>query len=46
MTAALIVGLSAVAIYLGVRLVSARAANAELILQNARLKRRLERGDR
>jgi hypothetical protein len=45
-TTALIIGLSAVALYLGRRLLGARAEIAELVLQNARLKRRLERGVR
>ena len=43
-TTAIIVGLSAVAIYLGTRLAGARAEIAALSLQNARLKRRLDRG--
>jgi hypothetical protein len=46
MTTAIIVGLSAVALFLGRRLVGARAEIAELLSQNARLKRRLERGSR
>lgn len=46
MTTAIILGLSAVAIYLGMRLAGARAKIAELLLQNARLKRRLDRGAR
>jgi hypothetical protein len=45
-TTAIIFGLSAVAVYLGARLAGARAEIAELSLQNARLKRRLHRGDR
>jgi hypothetical protein len=44
MTAALIVGLSAVALYLWKRLASAKAEVSELQQQNARLRRRLERG--
>jgi hypothetical protein len=43
-TAAVIVGLSAVALFLGARLKGARAEIAELTLQNSRLKRRLHRG--
>jgi hypothetical protein len=46
MTTAIIVGLSAVALYLGRRLVGARAEISELLMQNARLRRRLERGTR
>ena len=46
MTAALVIGLAAVVLYLGVRLFGARAEIAELLLQNARLKRRPERGAR
>ena len=46
MTVAIIVGLSAVAIYLGRRLFGARAEVAELLVQNARLKRRIEKGTR
>jgi ketopantoate reductase len=45
-TTALIIGLSAVALYFGIRLLGARAEITELLLQNARLKRRLERGAR
>jgi hypothetical protein len=45
-TTAIIIVLAAVAIYLGSRLVGARAEIAELLLQNARLKRRLDRGVR
>jgi len=45
-TAAIIIGLSAVALYLGSRLAGARAEIADLSLQNARLKRRLDRGAR
>lgn len=44
MTLAIIVGLSAVALYLGTRLFGARAEVAELLVQNARLKRRIEKG--
>jgi hypothetical protein len=43
---AIIVGLSAVALYLGRRLFGARAEVAELLVQNARLKRRIEKGTR
>ncbi len=46
MTAAIIIGLSAIALYLGKRLIGARAEVADLLQQNARLKRRLERGAR
>ena len=46
MTVAIIVGLSAVAIYLGRRMFGARAEVAELLVQNARLKRRIEKGTR
>jgi len=46
MTTAIIIGLSAVALYLGTRLAGARAEIAELLLQNSRLKRRLDRGAR
>ena len=46
MTAALVLGLAAVVIYLGMRLFGTRAEIAELLLQNARLKRCLERGAR
>jgi hypothetical protein len=46
MTTAIIFVLSAVAIYLGMRLAGARAEIAELLLKNARLKRRLDRGAR
>jgi ketopantoate reductase len=46
MTVAIIVGLSAVALYLGRRLYGARAEVAELLVQNARLKRRIEKGAR
>jgi hypothetical protein len=45
-TAALIVGLAVVALYLGKRLSGARAEISELAQQNARLRRRLERGAR
>jgi hypothetical protein len=44
MTAALIVGLSAVALYLWKRLASAQAEVSDLLQQNARLRRRLGRG--
>ncbi len=43
MTWAIIIGLSGLALYLGTRLNRARAEVAELILVNARLKRRLAR---
>jgi len=46
MTTAIILGLSAVALYLGKRLIGARAEIAELLLQNTRLRRRIERGAR
>ena len=46
MTTAIIIGLSAVALYLGKRLLGARAEVSELLLQNGRLKRRLDRGAR
>ncbi len=46
MTTAIIVGLSVVALYLGKRLVGARAEITDLLTQNSRLKRRLERGAR
>jgi hypothetical protein len=46
MTWAVILGLSGVALYLGTSLHSARARIAELVVLNARLKRRLERGIR
>ena len=46
MTTAIIIGLSAVALYLGKRLSGARAEIAELLMQIGRLKRRLERGAR
>jgi hypothetical protein len=45
-TAAPVLGLAAVVLYLGARLFGARAEIADLLLQNARLKRRLERGAR
>ncbi len=41
---AFIIGLSGVALYLGMCLHSARARIAELLLQNDRLKRRRARG--
>lgn len=46
MTTAIILGLAAAVLWLGRRLFGARAENAELLLQNARLKRRIERGAR
>lgn len=46
MTTAIIIGLSAIALYLGTSLKGARVEIAELSLQNARLKRRLDRGAR
>lgn len=46
MTVALIVGLVVAVTFLGSRLYGARAEIAELLVQNARLKRRLERGAR
>lgn len=46
MTLAIIVCLSAVALYFGTLLFGARAEIAELLLQNARLKKRIERGER
>lgn len=46
MTTAIIIVLSAVAIYLGKRLAGARAEIADLVQQNARLRRRLDRGAR
>jgi hypothetical protein len=45
-TTAIIIGLSAVAIYLAARRAGARAEIAELLLQNARFKRRVDRGAR
>lgn len=45
MTWAIILGLSGVALYLGASLHGARAKISELVVQNARLKRRLTRGD-
>lgn len=41
-----IIGLSVVALYLGKRLLGARAEIAELQVQNARLRRRLGRSTR
>ena len=41
---AIILGLSGVALYLGMSLHSARARIAELVVSNDRLKRRLARG--
>ena len=46
MTTAIIIGLSVVALYLGKRLIGARAEITDLRVQNSRLKRRLERGAR
>jgi hypothetical protein len=46
MTVAIIVVLSAVAIYLGTRWFGAKAEVADLLVQNARLKRRIEKGPR
>ena len=46
MTTAIIIGLSAVALYLGKRLVGARAEIAELVRQNSQLRRRLDRSAR
>jgi len=46
MITAIILGLSAVLLYLVIRLLGARAEIAALALQNARLRRRLERGVR
>jgi len=46
MTTAIILGLSAVALYLGRCLLGARAEISDLLLQNGRLRRRLERGVR
>ena len=46
MTLAIIIGLSAVALFLGKRLIGARAEISDLLQQNGRLKRRLERGIR
>jgi hypothetical protein len=45
-TTAIIIALSAVALYLGRRLIGAKAEIDDLLLQNARLKRRLERAIR
>ena len=45
MTWAIIFGLSGVALYLGMSLHGARARISDLIMQNARLKRRIARGD-
>ena len=45
MTLAIIVCV-AVALYLGTLLFGARAENAELLVQNARLRKRIERGAR
>ncbi len=44
MTWAIISGLSGVAMYLGMSLHGARARIADLVVQNARLKRRIARG--
>lgn len=46
MTTAIILGLAAAVLYLGRRLFGARAEIAELLVQNARLRRRIERGTR
>ena len=46
MTTAIIIGLSAVALYLGKRLVGARTEISELLLKIGRLRRRLERSAR
>lgn len=46
MTWAIIIGLSGIALYLGTSLHGARAKIAELVVLNARLKRRLARGGR
>jgi len=46
MTVAIIVGLSAVAIYCGKRWFGAKAEVAELLVQNAKLRRRIEKGAR
>lgn len=46
MTMAIIIGLSVVALYLGKRLIGARAEITDLLVQISRLKRRLERGAR
>ncbi len=46
MTVAIILGLAAAVLYLGKRLYGARSEIAELLVQNARLRRRLERGAR
>jgi len=46
MTLVIIVCLSAVALFLGALLFGARAENAELLVQNARLRKRIERGAR
>jgi hypothetical protein len=46
MTTAIILGLAAAVLYLGMRLFGARAEIAELLVQNARLRRRIERGTR
>ena len=46
MTVAIIVGLSAVAIYLGKRWFGAKAEVAELLVQKAKLRRRIEKGAR
>ena len=43
---AIIVGLSAVVLYLGKRWMGAKAEVADLLVQNARLRRRLEKGVR
>jgi hypothetical protein len=46
MTVGIIVGLSAVALYLGRRWYGAKSEVAELLVQNARLRRRIEKGAR
>ncbi len=46
MTVAIIFGLSAAAIYLGKRWFGAKAEVAELLVQNAKLRRRIEKGAR
>jgi len=46
MTLAIILGLSAVAIYFGKRFFGAKAEVAELLVQNAKLRRRIEKGGR
>jgi hypothetical protein len=46
MNVAIIVVLSAVALFLGMRWFSAKAEVADLLVQNAKLKRRIEKGPR